>query len=213
MLKSIIKKAIDYPLSDEDITRATGLGVLTYDKLPNYNKLEDVIANEHKAVVLLYLSFWNSGHYVLLFQDDNGIFNIWDSYGIGRVDGELQYLPFYLNQGGRPHLSTLVQDYNSRGKQVKTNTFALQNDRYDTQTCGSWCIARYLMRHHSNENFARLFLENKEYIKPDSLLVLMNWFGVYNGHGFIRQEAAKVKDKPDINRMSERVLKNKQGKV
>jgi len=178
ILKRILQTDEAYELSGTDIQNAIGIYPITYDKLANMQNINDLFAaSKNDMAIILYLSSWNSGHYTALWRNKNRI-SFFDSYGL-KEDAELNYLPFYLDQGGKPHLTRLINNALSSGYTIDYNKFHLQASKTDTSTCGMWAVSRLRMRNLSHEQFFKLFTENKQEIKPDDLLVLMNYFGFY----------------------------------
>ena len=178
LLQQILKKDELYELTGSDIESKTGYQPVTYDKLANIQSIDQLFNTYGKndSVIILYLSSWNSGHYTLLFKQNN-VIQFFDSYGL-KEDYELQYIPFYLDQGGQPHLSRIMADARTKYR-IDHNTFQLQKQKNDTKTCGIWCVTRLRFRYLSHEQFYRLFTENKPMVMPDELLVLLNYFDFY----------------------------------
>jgi hypothetical protein len=148
--------------------------------LSSVNSIDELLAlGKDDAVIILYLSSYNSGHYTLIYRSDNRQLHFFDSYGL-KYDVELNYLPFYLDQGGQPHLTRILKQASADGYSIDYSQYKLQESKTDVTDCGTWCITRLHFRTMTHEAFNRLFTENSAVIKPDELLVMMNWSNFYS---------------------------------
>jgi hypothetical protein len=180
LLQNILKKDESYSLSGSDIEALIGYPPITYDKLENINSIDDLLNQYGKdnSVIILYLNSWNSGHYTSIYKMNNTI-QFFDSYGFA-PDRELQYVPFYIDQGGSPHLTRIINNARQEGYTIDHSIYDLQKQDKSITTCGMWCITRLKFKNLTHEQFYRLFTENRPMITPDELLVLLNYFSFYN---------------------------------
>ena len=179
-LAELITHAEGYSLSGSDVEAQLGFEPVTYDRLSGINSIDELLAlGKDDAVIILYLSSYNSGHYTLIYRSDGKRLSFFDSYGL-KEDSELNYLPFYLDQGGQPHLTRILKNAYNEGYSVDHNKYQLQDSKTDVTDCGTWCITRLHFRTMTHEAFYRLFTENAAVIKPDELLVLINWTSFYS---------------------------------
>ena len=172
MVKNIdeaIKEAESIPLSGQDLKNITNdkCNIMRYSDLMGHDSIESVLG-EHGAVILLYQTERNFGHYACLFksaQDPNGTLIFYDSLGI-TMDKELKFSTFnQRNMGGRlvPHLTDLIENSNYK---VISNTKKLQKDAFANNTCGRYSAMRIVWRALSNKEFNYILLSNHFY-NPD----------------------------------------------
>jgi hypothetical protein len=92
LLQQMLKKDELYELTGSDIESTTGYQPVTYDKLANIQSIDQLFNayGKNDSVIILYLSSWNSGHYTLVFKQNN-VIQFFDSYGL-KEDYELQYI-------------------------------------------------------------------------------------------------------------------------
>ena len=174
-LQDILKKSEGYSLTNTDIFKETGFQPITYDRLENIQSIDELLAlGKNDAIIILYLSSWNSGHYTLVYRNQRTI-NFFDSYGL-KEDAELQFLPFYLDQGGKPFLTKIINNARIAGYTIDHNTYSLQAKKADTTTCGMWCVTRLRLRKLSHQQFYKLFTDNQMRIASDDVLVLLIFF-------------------------------------
>jgi hypothetical protein len=183
LLQNILKKDESYSLTGSDIEALIGFQPITYDQLENIDSIDDLLNNHGKenSIIILYLDSWNSGHYTAFYKLDNIIY-FFDSYGIA-PDRELQYVSFYIDQGGSPHLTRLLNQARQQGYTINHNVYDLQKKDRSITTCGMWCITRLKFKNMTHEQFYKLFTENQPLMMPDDLLVLLNYFSFYNKKG------------------------------
>ena len=176
--KDILKKSESYSLTNDDIERETGFQPIAYDQLASIQTIDELLEKgKNDAIIILYLSSWNSGHYTLLYRNQN-VIHFFDSYGL-KEDVELKYMPFYLNEGGQPHLTRLLNSARQQGYLIDHNPYQLQAKKTDTTTCGIWCVTRLRFRKLSHQVFYKIFTDNKMKIASDDILVLMNYMSFY----------------------------------
>lgn len=160
-----IYDAEKYDLSGKDIHRITDgkCNIIEYEQLKNYNNINDVMGT-NRAVIILYETKQNFGHWVCLFSNGNNNLEFFDSYGLS-MDEELKINPNYnrsLNNGTiSPHLTLLISM--CRGCHVVSNKTQLQKYLHHTNTCGRWVAMRIKYRKLSLEKFIELFTKNKYY--------------------------------------------------
>jgi hypothetical protein len=180
LLSKIIVKDESYSLTGSDIQSLIGYQPITYNQLENIDSVDQLFSQygRNDSVVILYLDSWNSGHYTSLYRENN-VIQFFDSYGFA-PDRELQYVSFYIDQGGSPHLTRILNNARQEGYTIDHNIYDLQKKDRSITTCGIWCITRLKFRNLSHEQFYRLFTENQPLLTPDDLLVLLNYFSFYH---------------------------------
>lgn len=159
---------MDKALSSKDIMELIHhkANLLTYIELQNYNNINDVLG-KYQAIVLLYETSMNFGHWVCVFKVNENTIEHFDSYGL-KPDDELKFVPEYfriVNYDEIPHLTYLL--YNSNYK-VIYNEYQLQSKKKGVSTCGRWVSTRLNYRMIPQEKFSKFFLE---YDNPDKIVV------------------------------------------
>ena len=162
-MDKIILKAERFDLTGEDIHRITDgkTNIIDYPDLENVNNLEEVL-NPYGAVVLLYETKKNFGHWVCLLDMGNKNLEFFDPYGL-KVDEELLLSDFHLRQHQgqpAPHLTALIEQ---GGYNVVSNTKRLQKFLEHTNTCGRWVSLRVRFRDSTLKEFIKLTTKNKCY--------------------------------------------------
>ena len=99
---------MDIALSDKDIMRLIKgkANLLTYTELQKYNNIDQVLG-PYSALVLLYETSKNFGHWVCVFKVNENTIEHFDSYGL-KPDDELKFIPEYfreVNYEEIPHLT------------------------------------------------------------------------------------------------------------
>jgi len=153
-----LAKEMKYSLSGDDIKRLTDgkCNIMTYPELNKYNSIRDVLG-KYKALVILYLTSSNYGHWVCVFERDNNTIEFFDSYGYF-PDDELNVIQDKvkreLNQM-YPQLTKLL--YNSGYKKIEYNEKQLQKFSPDINTCGRWVCIVLALRHMPLKQFQQIF--------------------------------------------------------
>lgn len=128
--------------------------IISYHELVNYNNIDDVLG-EYKAVIILYETSYNRGHFVCLHINEKNQLEFFDPYGMP-VDKELNWA-IYNNQ---PYLSNLIDKSNY---DFIENKIRLQVWNNHTNTCGRWCALRIVFREVQLKEFQNYFKENRCY--------------------------------------------------
>lgn len=161
------------PLSESDILNLIDdkANVLTYRELEEYDNINDALGN-HKALILLYETKPNYGHWTCVFKVGKNKIQFFDSYGLF-IDDEMNFVPNIFketNYNDYRHLSKLL--YNS-GYKIYYNNYKLQSDSTDEQqinTCGRFVAVRLALRDLTEDQFANIFLRFDD---PDLLVTYL----------------------------------------
>lgn len=161
------------PTTSKDIKKFTNgkAKIMLYSDLSNYNSLEDAM-DGYDAIVLLYLTSNEFGHWCSVFKYPNGGYEFFDSYGL-IIDDELKFTPkqFRLENGQYyPQLTYLLYKLSSSGNHINYNEYKFQGKK--TSTCGLWVSLRLKNKDMSLEEFKTIFLDlPKSYnIYPDEMV-------------------------------------------
>jgi hypothetical protein len=137
-------KAQETPISDTFIRHyLPNTQVITYEQLGNYSTITELLPNKKDAVVLLFLTAENFGHFCCILRNRNKIL-FFDSYKF-RPDKQLLFIDKHerkqLNQE-IPHLSYLLNQALKNGMMVTFSETQFQNiNDPNIATCGRYCIA------------------------------------------------------------------------
>lgn len=173
-LKDILYNLKSYALTGEDVLNlANGKAhVMDYRDLRTYDDIFDAM-NGTGALILLYESSLNYGHWVCVIDRGNNILEHFDSYGL-KPDDEINFTSEDMREflgEDYPHLSVLL--YNSNCK-IEYNQFKLQSKKKGINTCGRWTGMRIIFKNLSIENFAKLFID--DFYTTDDMVVLFSIF-------------------------------------
>jgi hypothetical protein len=147
---------MDYSLSTIDIKRYLDgkIRVIKYSELEKFGTLKQLLS-PYDGCIILYETEENYGHWTLLLKNDWGI-EFFDPYGTKIDDHIKQIAKNYRTIEGQthPHLTALIlrsTDY------IISNNIQLQKKDVSVQTCGRWCIFRYINRRCDLRSFIALF--------------------------------------------------------
>lgn len=162
---------MDKTLSDSDILKAikNRANLMTYRELKKYKTLDEALG-PHGALVLLYETKDNFGHWVGVFKRTPTLVEFFDSYGY-KPDDEIKFIPDYfrkVNDLDYPHLTALL--YKS-GYKISYNEHKLQKLKNDVNTCGRWVVARLIMRDLPLNEFVKMFKERG--VSSDTIVTLL----------------------------------------
>ena len=166
-MDKIILNAERFDLTGKDINRITDgkTEIIQYEQLENISNLEEIL-NRFGAVVILYTTRKNFGHWVCLFRKNNNVLKeleFFDPYGL-KVDQELNIsnaMHLREHQGiVTPHLTSLI---NKGGYNVTSNTQQLQKFLDHVNTCGRHVSMRIRFRDTSLKQYIKLMTTNKYY--------------------------------------------------
>ena len=146
-------------LSGADIERITDgkCKIMAYEDLRSISNIEELL-NPHNAVIILYQTKANYGHWVSILKYDNHI-EFFDPYGFG-VDEELEIIDHLHLRNQTPHLTHLINNSNYK---VIFNDKKLQKFSEHINTCGRWVSLRVRFKDVSLKKFINLMTKNKHY--------------------------------------------------
>lgn len=163
---------MDYSLSvDEVKSIAKGkTNFYTYPQLKKFKSIESAL-KPYGAMILLYMTEKNYGHYVCVIDQGDRI-EFFDSYS-AKPDHQFDYIDKKkrreYNYEGIPYLTDLLL---KSKKPVEYNHRELQEYKDGISTCGRWVGFRILTRDIKLDNFIKIFDLLKEVgIKPDEAIL------------------------------------------
>ena len=167
----LIEDSESVDLTGEDIMKICNgkVKVISYHQLADVKSIEDLLS-PHGAVVLLYETKQNFGHYTALFYDKNNDVEFFDSYGL-KPDEELKYATY----DNTPYLTNLLEKYK---KKVLHNPVRLQQFIKDVNTCGRWTSLRIRMKDLTFSEFQKYF-ENLQFYNPDFYVSALTFLYTY----------------------------------
>lgn len=136
---------------------------LLYDELSKFKSLDDLL-DLGAVIVLLEIETKKApkvGHFILLLNQGDYIEHF-DSYGLD-MDEELAFTH-------ERHLTNLFRP--EKYRRIINNSKRLQMFREDVNTCGRWCVARYLLRRLRLDRFIELFTHLQPQT-PDEMVTVM----------------------------------------
>lgn len=149
-LEYMIDTAETKDLTGDDLMKICNnkVKVVPYHELKDVESIKELL-EPHGAVILLYETKQNFGHYTALFFDGNNNLEFFDSYGF-KPDDELRYAKY----DNIPYLTNLLNKYNGK---IVYNVDKLQKFARDINTCGRWTSLRIRLRKLDKEQFSKLW--------------------------------------------------------
>ena len=173
------KGSIDYDIYESEKIDLTGkdlekicegkVKVISYHELASINSIEELLS-PHNAVILLYETKENFGHYTALFIDRNKQLEFFDSYGFA-PDQELNYAKY----DDTPYLTNLLNKYKGN---VIHNITNLQKFARDVNTCGRWTATRIRMKDLTADEFSKLW--KTKFYNPDFFISALTFLYTFN---------------------------------
>lgn len=136
---------------------------ITYPQLAKYSHIDELLKN-NDALIILYLTKPNYGHYTCLFRrcDDPSTLEFFDPLGIP-MDDELEWIPKDFRRKSNqdyPYLTKLVYE---SGYNLIYNKYPLQKMMTNNNVCGRFVGLRIILKYLTIDQFVDLFIKNKHY--------------------------------------------------
>lgn len=172
-LQTVINKMKSKSLSSNDLLKLVNYkaNLMTYPELTKFRTIDEALG-PHKALIILYETRKNYGHWCCVFRRNNKIIEFFDSYGL-LPDDELKFIPEHfrdLNNERLPHLTVLL--YKSEA-QIEYNDKQLQQKMKDINTCGRWVGLRLILRELPIDTFNYMFTKYK-FINADDIVTILS---------------------------------------
>lgn len=161
-LDTILTNSEDIDLSGADILRITDgkCKVIAYEDLEGIDRIDQLL-EPYGAVVILYETRHNYGHWVCLLKTGESSLEFFDPYAL-TIDQELNLdneLHLRHHQGAiAPHLSTLIASSNFH---VVSNTTRVQEFAEHVNTCGRHVAVRIRFRNLNLKQYIRMITGTK----------------------------------------------------
>ncbi len=177
MYKQKIKELTSKSLSGDDVLKICNntAAVYTYPQLTKFKDIDDLLG-KYGAVICLYLTNENYGHWCTIHKLNDDTICFFDPYGL-MPDDELKFTKEHFRKSHKqwfPHLTWLLLKCSDKYK-IDYNNHKLQSKKNNTATCGRWAGARIAFRHLTNDQFAKLFMR-KGKVKPDEYVTALTSF-------------------------------------
>ena len=137
---------LEYALSDADIKNQlppSGVRLIEYPQLKNYNSITELLPNKKDAVVILVqITNKQNGHWICITRFNNIIY-LFDSLGY-RPDKNLLWTPKYLRKSlgqNIPYLSYLLNDALTKKFKVYFIEYKYQQEKQGVNTCGRHVVS------------------------------------------------------------------------
>ena len=185
-MDNLIKSVYKYDLSGNDVEYLTRgkSKVILYDNIKPSDNIIDLIGPTNQ-VLLLFPTQQNSpnGHWLsITYNELTKTIRHFDSYALS-PSAEIQYSNNKLvkqNLLGRLYAKAQLQGY-----KFEYNTHKLQIMSPGNNQCGRWSSLRNRFAYLSTDQFAKLFLNQKE--TPDYLCTILTFLSL-NGDSRVEQE-------------------------
>ena len=161
---------MDRALTNDEVLKLCNYkcNYLNYKELTGYENINDAMG-EYGALVLLYLSKENYGHYTCVFVRDKNTIEMFDSFGFEMPDDEFKYIEKkerIKNSEIYPYLTKLLYD---SGKKIEVNVDQLQ--AFEAKTCGRHVAVRLRLRDINIDDYVKLMKSTK--LTPDELVIYL----------------------------------------
>ncbi len=161
-IDNLIKKAEKKSLTNEDIMKLCNgkVNIMTYENLTSYDNIDKCL-EPYGALIMLYETRNNYGHWVCILKHKKKKLEFFDSYGL-MPDDELKFVPNNfreINNMMYPHLTYLLE---KSGCNIEYNHTKLQSKLDDVNTCGRWVSMRVNMRNYALPKFVNFFTKNND---------------------------------------------------
>ena len=156
--KNKLGEVESYSLSESDIQQMIPtLKIIPYPDLLHAQKIDDVLDQKGRLMLLYLTENENTGHWVCLLKYKNSnIIEYFDPYGNYKPDGESKWLsPQKLKQLGQAS-KKLTQLLQESSYDIKSNAFPFQTDKMNMNTCGRHCTARLYFKHLKLPEYIKL---------------------------------------------------------
>lgn len=134
-----IEKVATTPLDNFQLEEyLPNVPIITYNELPKYNSIEQILPHNNSYAVILYQNSETSGHWTALFRKNNNIY-FFCSYG-SKVDEPLKWISKEENRRLGITSSYLSNLLNKSKMPVYYNTISHQDEDKRISTCGRYVV-------------------------------------------------------------------------
>lgn len=172
-----IKKLVTKSLSGSDVLSICNdqAVIYTYPQLTKFKDIDSLLG-KYGAIICLYLTNENYGHWCTIHKLNDDTICFFDPYGL-MPDDELKFTPEHFRKSHNqwfPHLTWLLLNCSHKYK-IDYNNHKLQSKKNNVATCGRWAGVRIAFRDLTNDQFAKLFRKRGD-TKPDDFVTALTRF-------------------------------------
>lgn len=172
-MDNLIDNIIKVDLSGVDVEYLTkgNAVLLLYKDLLNYKSIFEAFGKFDNIILLLPVQSDTQGHWICISQyPTQKVINHWDSYALSWT----QEIGYTDNQYVKRNLlGQLYQQAQQQGWTITCNNKRLQQMTTGINSCGRWSCLRARMHYLNNDEFAKLFLNQK--MKSDWLITALTF--------------------------------------
>jgi hypothetical protein len=172
----MLNKRADIALSDKELMNMVHgkANLLLYPNLHEYKSIDDVLG-DYGACFILFAAKPNYGHWTLIFRQQPGLIEFFNSYG-GLPDDSLDYISMEYRKVSNQFHTYLSALMKKSPYELSYNEFQFQSKAKDIKTCGRWCGTRLLQRYKTIYEFKDYIDEECEKLDldPDQLVTLLS---------------------------------------
>lgn len=138
-----------YPLSETDMRKVIPtLKIISYPELHEATRIEDVLDEKGRLMILYLTENESTGHWVCLLKlRDQPILEYFDPYGGYKPDGEKSWLSKEKQREFGQDSNKLTKLLENSSYEIKSNAVPFQASADDVNTCGRHCLARLYFKH------------------------------------------------------------------
>lgn len=162
---------VDLTGTDVDFLTKGNATLILYEDLIKFNSIVDMFGKLNNVILLFPVQNETSGHWICIsIYPEKKIINHWDSYGMNWMQERGYTKNNYVKQNLLGLLYTKAQ---YEGWTITWNKYKLQKMKNGISTCGRWSCMRSRMSYLNNDEFAKLFLNQK--MNPDWLITCLTF--------------------------------------
>lgn len=156
-MTDIIDNIIKEPTSGKEIKDILGskCKIEKYCNINKYKSLDDLLGS-YQGCIILYMTNFNYGHWVLVYRRGDNIVEFFNSYG-GRPDDDLKHIKKKFRDASNQNYTYLLKLLCEAPEEIHFNQYKFQKRGKEVQTCGKWCIVRLLFGNLDIDQFHKLF--------------------------------------------------------
>jgi hypothetical protein len=168
-----LKKALNYPLSDEDIQyilKPNKTNIVQYPDLVNVDDINTIFDKFGRCIIFIPLST-TFGHWCCLLKKPNNIIDWFDPYGLA-PDTEKKWISkdvlIKLHED-KPLLTNLLRKtQEENGTKILYNRHKWESERSGISTCGRWVALVCMLYNKSFDQINKMIKDSN--LSPDTFV-------------------------------------------
>jgi hypothetical protein len=167
-MDKLISKLEKVSLSNNDLDRLCDykVNVVTYDELPDYETLDQLLG-PYGACILLYMTDLNFGHWTAIIKINNRSVEFFDPYGYF-PDTELQFIPNDIKHETHQDERHVAKLLFESPYELSFNEHKYQKLKRNINTCGRHCAMRVLFKNMPLKEYNNMMYSTE--LTPDQLV-------------------------------------------